>query len=81
MHDPTEMQRRVEVAQLNAQAGSREALQSRYGQVWDTQELQRDFEVLSFLSPYVVVKRRSDGRKGSLRFQHNPRFYFEFQPE
>lgn len=81
MHDPTEMQRRIEVAQLNASPGSKEALQSRYGEVWDTQELQRDFEVLGFLSPYVVVRRRSDGAKGSLRFQHNPRFYFEFQPD
>jgi hypothetical protein len=40
----------------------------------------RDFQVLGFLAPYVVVRRRSDGRKGSLEFQHNPRFYFGFSP-
>jgi hypothetical protein len=28
----------------------------------------------------VVVRRRSDGGKGSLEFQHQPRFYFNFQP-
>ena len=81
MSDPTEAIRRQQVAEINAEPGSREALEAKYGRVWDTKELQQDFEVLSFLSPYVVVKRRSDGRKGSLRFQHNPRFYFEFQPD
>jgi hypothetical protein len=28
----------------------------------------------------VVVRRRSDGVKGSLYFQHNPRFYYGFEP-
>ena len=81
MSDPTEAIRRQQVAEINAEPGRREALEAKYGRVWDTKELQQDFEVLSFLSPYVVVKRRSNGRKGSLRFQHNPRFYFEFQPD
>ena len=31
-------------------------------------------------SPLVVVRRRSDGVRGSLMFQHNPRFYFSFTP-
>ena len=26
----------------------------------------------------VAVRRRADGVKGSLEFQHNPRFYFNF---
>lgn len=47
-------------------------------QRWDTQELQRDFEVLGFMAPVVAVKRKSDGAKGSLKFTHHPRFYFNF---
>lgn len=47
-------------------------------QRWDTQELQRDFEVLGFQTPFVAVRRKSDGAKGSLEFTHHPRFYFNF---
>jgi hypothetical protein len=56
----------------------RKRLESQYGQVWDTAQLSEDFEVLGFMAPFVVVRRRSDGRKGSLEFQHAPRFYFNF---
>jgi hypothetical protein len=51
------------------------------GQTWDTKQLQEDFEVLGFSAPYVVVRRRSDGVKGSLEFTHRPRVYFGFTPE
>ena len=78
MHDPTEAIRRNELAQINAEPGSREALEAKHGQVWSTQELQQDFQVLGFMAPYVVVSRRSDGVKGSLQFQGSPRFYFNF---
>jgi hypothetical protein len=30
--------------------------------------------------PLVVVRRKADGVKGSLEFQHNPRLYFTFRP-
>lgn len=46
---------------------------------WDTEALQRDFEVIGFSAPYVVVRRRSDGAKGSLQFNHSPRIYWGFQ--
>lgn len=46
---------------------------------WDTAELQRDFEVIGFQAPFVVVKRKSDGVMGSLQFRHAPRVYFDFQ--
>jgi hypothetical protein len=45
---------------------------------WDTEALRRDFEVLGFAAPFVVVRRRSDGVKGVLQFNHNPRIYFGF---
>ena len=79
MTDPTEPIRRARLAEINSEPGSRAALEAQYGQVWNTEELARDFEVLGFLAPYVVVRRKSDGQMGSLEFQHNPRCYFAFQ--
>ena len=66
---------------LNANNPDRERLEKRWGQVWDTKELGKDFEVLGFMAPYVVVKRKSDSKKGSLQFTHSPRFYFNFKEE
>ena len=80
MTDDTEAARTEMVQQVNAQPGSREALEAEHGQVWDTTELAQDFEVMGFMAPFVVVRRRSDGVRGSLMFQHMPRFYFAFQP-
>jgi hypothetical protein len=56
---------------------SRESLGAGYGQVRDTQ-LSADFNVIGFAAPFVVVVRNSDGVKGSLEFQHHPRFYYDF---
>jgi hypothetical protein len=50
-------------------------------QTWTTEELQRDFEVLGFMAPFVVVRRRVDGKKGSLEFTHNPRVYFAWRED
>jgi hypothetical protein len=80
MDDCTESLRRERLVEINAEPGSREALEAAYGQVWDTAQLTQDFDVLGFLSPYVVVRRKADRMKGSLEFQHNPRFYFNFLP-
>lgn len=49
------------------------------GPNWDTASLQQDFEVLSFVAPYVLVRRRSDGKEGTLEFTHSPRVYFGFK--
>lgn len=81
MNDPTESIRRQRVAEINAEPGSREALEAEHGQVWDTSELQEEFEALGFMAPLIVVRRRSDGVRGSLEFQHSPRLYFNWQPE
>jgi hypothetical protein len=81
MADETEAIRRHMVTEINTNAGPRAELERQYGTVWDTSELGRDFEVLGFAAPFVVVKRRSDGVRGSLLFQHHPRFYFSFSPE
>jgi hypothetical protein len=80
LNDPTEAIRRERLAEINAVPGSREALEAEHGQVWTTSELGRDFEVLGFMAPLVVVRRKADGVKGSLEFQHSPRLYFNWQP-
>ena len=80
MADPTELLRRERLAEINAQPGSREALEAQYGEVWNTNELSDDFDVIGFAAPLVVVRRKADSKKGSLEFQHNPRFYFNFIP-
>ena len=54
--------------------------EAKHGQVWNTHELQRDFEVEGFQAPCVVVRRKSDGKRGTLLFQHAPRFYFNWVP-
>ncbi len=81
MSDPTEAIRKEMLVAINAEPGSREALEAEHGKVWDTRQLGEDFEVLGFMAPLVVVKRKSDGRKGSLYFQHSPRYYYGFQPD
>ena len=77
--DPTEALRRARVAEINADPGSREALEAQYGQVWDTSKMQEEFTALGFGAPIIAVVRKSDNKKGSLEFQHDPRFYFDFQ--
>ncbi len=79
MDDPTEPIRRARLAEINAEPGTREAVEAEHGPVWDTAELTRDFEVIGFMAPLVVVRRKSDGVKGSLEFQQHPRLYFNFE--
>jgi hypothetical protein len=81
MKDETENYRRARLAELNAEAAARAELEQRHGQVWSTDELRADFQVIGFLAPLVTVKRKRDGRKGSLEFQGYPRFYFNWQAD
>src|SRR5689334_6376116 len=83
-NDETEEIRRKRLAEINSAIESQDAqserkrLETSYGQVWDSAQLSEEFEVLGFMAPYAVVKRKADGRKGSLEFQHSPRLYFNF---
>jgi hypothetical protein len=79
--DPTEFMRRVMVSSINANPALRATLEKHYGQVWDTEELKRDFDVHGFLAPFCHVTRKSDKKQGSLTFQHAPRFYWGFVAE
>jgi hypothetical protein len=89
MIDTTEPMRRVSVACVNTvvesadEAAERARLEKEYGagQVWNTSQLSERFEVISFLAPFCVVKDRTTGKKGSVMFQHMPRFYFGWQED
>jgi len=81
MSDPTENTRRVMQAVINAEEAERKVLEEEYGQVWNTEELSNDFSVEGFMAPFVVVRRKSDNKRGSLMFQHDPRFYFSFKED
>jgi hypothetical protein len=79
--DATETLRRVRLAEINREPASRAMLEYQYGQVWDSKELARDFVVLGYMAPFVVVDRKTDGKRGSLAFQHYPRFYFNWRAD
>jgi len=76
--DMTENVRREMTAIINSVAEDRLATEAKYGQCWNTEELQQDFDVLGFAAPFVIVRRKSDSVKGSMMFQHSPRLYFKF---
>jgi len=46
---------------------------------WNTQELEKEFEVISFLAPFVIVMRKKDNKRGTMRFNDYPREYFDFK--
>lgn len=78
--DPTEVSRRLRMAELNPGA-ARAEVERRHGRAWSPDELAGDFEVVGFMAPFVVARRRADGRLGSLEFQHHPRFYFNWRED
>lgn len=79
--DGVEAYRRQRQAELNAEMAEREELEKKYGKVWNTQDLLEEFVSEGFLAPYVVVHRKDNGQRGTMEFQHHPRFYFNWQPE
>jgi hypothetical protein len=78
--DPTEAFRRLRLAELNPGVGRAE-LERRHGLTWDPAEFAAAFEVVGFMAPFVVVRRKADGKTRSLEFQHEPRFYFEWKED
>lgn len=72
-HDPTEAARRAMLESGQPHEDLAEA-KVRY----DTQQMSELFTVHSFLAPFVIVTRKSDGAKGTLEFTHYPRWYFNF---
>jgi hypothetical protein len=81
MIDSTETVRRNLAVKINSAPEERSALEKRHGRAWSASELDNDFEVLGFAAPFVVVRRETDNRLGSLLFQHHPRYYFAFKED
>ncbi|NQS88501.1 hypothetical protein HQ584_01745 [Patescibacteria group bacterium] len=83
--DATENFRRAKVESINTEIKStdidseRIRLEEKYGEVWNTNEVSNAFEIVGFMAPYVVAINRETNIKGSLEFQDNPRFYFNFR--
>lgn len=44
-----------------------------------TDQMRSLYEVVAFAAPYVEVRRRSDGARGVLSFDHAPRYYYNFE--
>lgn len=77
--DPTEPTRRqmIETGQPAADLAAELGID---GPTWTTETVSLEFEILGFMAPFVVVRRKSDRQKGSLEFTHSPRVYFNWQP-
>lgn len=59
----------------------RQELERQVGKIWSTEELREEFEVIGFAAPFTIVKRKADGKLGTVQFQHMPRFYFDFRED
>lgn len=86
MSADVETLRKLHLAKVNAPVvdqsddEARKTLEAKHGKVWNTSEMTAEFDVIGFGAPFCVVRRKSDGVKGSLEFTHRPRFYFNFLP-
>jgi hypothetical protein len=69
------------VSEINKEKADREQLEVKHGRTWNTTELTDEFEVQGFMAPFVVVRQRATGKRGTLMFQHYPRFYFNWKPD
>jgi hypothetical protein len=65
---------------MEAYPSTREKLEAKNGQVWDTDQLVADFHVIRLAAPMAYVKRKRDGVTGVLFYQHKPRLYWAFRP-
>jgi hypothetical protein len=79
MSDPTESIRRTMIETGQPYDDLSRAM--LYGKLWSIDELRQEFDVLGFLAPFVVVRRKSDGANGTCEFIHSPRVYFNFVEE
>lgn len=80
MQNEVENARRELVNEVNQDA-ERTKLEEKYGEVLTTDQMQEQFTVEGFLAPFVVCRRKSDGKRGTLMFSHSPRYYFGWQED
>ena len=74
--DHTETIRRTMVTEINSNPGERESLEIKHGRVYDTNEVGEKFTICGFGAPFVVAIEKETGKKCTLMFQHDPRFYW-----
>ena len=72
MTDPTEDIRKQMLAEINAPRLQGVPGSTSTGKSGTPRQLSEDFDVIGFAAPLVVVRRKSDGQKGSLMFQARP---------
>jgi hypothetical protein len=76
--DPTESIRRTRQAELNSGAKPRDLLTITSGAMKPRISQRSRTSSVDHTCPYWASKDRTTGKKGSLEFQHSPRFYFKF---
>lgn len=59
----------------------RVVLEATYPTVWNEDEFQATFDLVSSAPPYVTVVNKETGQGGTLIYVDSPRFYFLFNPE
>lgn len=65
---------------IAARPRTRAELEAEFGQVWDEDELNREFATTAIIPPTYILRRRSDGVVGSAVCQPRPKFFFNFRP-
>ena len=58
-----------------------EEITTFYGESWTSEQVREEFEIESFLTPFVFATRRSTGERGMLSFRHAPRLYFNWDED
>ncbi len=61
------------------QSNLRAELEARYGQVWDAEEVKKNFRLKGSEGDCLLVKN-ADGVLGRLHFKGDPPIYFDFEP-
>ncbi len=46
-------------------------LEAKHGKVWTTSEMQDEFDALGFMAPFIIIRKRDTGERGSLMFTHS----------
>jgi hypothetical protein len=77
MTDSTKSLCREPLPQFHTEPRTREALEVEYGEVWATKEFTEAFEITGLA---LAVRRKWDGKKGTVEFQDSPRLYFNWTP-
>lgn len=55
-------------------------LEAEHGKVWDNGQAHLEFEVIGYMLPLTIVRRRSDGVIGTLSSTMGCSFYFDWKP-